>query len=144
MSNVLQGMFDILISCSIEFNTNIGFSELFIASTEPEMVTFTTPNSKTTSLRARFSTTQFSLVMHGFKDQINFCIVPVEELIGMTSFAYGRSAFIHLTARIEEDGVVWYLGEEMISEEVAERLCLEAMQRLVEQTCDVLQNTIPQ
>jgi hypothetical protein len=138
MRAVLQGMFDILLSCSIEFNTRLGFSELFIASTEPEMVTFNTANSKTASLRARFSTSQFSLVIHGYKNEIKFFIMPVEDLIGLTTVGIGRTPFLSLTAELEGEGVVWYAEDQLLTEDLAERVCLETLKELIEQTEVVL------
>lgn len=143
MAAVLQGMFDILLSCSIEFNTTLGFSELFIASMEPEMMTFNTPTSKTTSLRARFSTSHFSLVLNGYKDEIKFFILPVEDLMGLSSFGYGREAFLTIKGRLTDEGVVWYSKDAMVSEDEAEKVCLDSMKKLVEQTCEVLSHTTP-
>lgn len=140
---VLQGLFDILLSCSIEFNTRLGFTELFIASMEPEMMTFTTPTAKTTSLRARFSTSHFSLVMNGYKNELKFFLLPVEDLMGLSSMGYGREAFLTIKGEITEEGVIWNTDRGMLTEDDAERICLEAMKRLVEQTCTVLAHTTP-
>jgi hypothetical protein len=140
---VLQGLFDILLSCSIEFNTRLGFSELFIASMEPEMMTFTTPTMKTTSLRARFSTSSFSLVMNGYKNELKFFILPVEDLMGLSSMGYGREAFLSIKGEVTDEGVIWSTTNGMLTEDEAERICLDAMKRLVEQTCTVLSHTTP-
>ena len=142
-SAVLQGLFDILLSCSIEFNTRLGFSELFIASMEPEMMTFTTPTMKTTSLRARFSTSSFSLVMNGYKNELKFFILPVEDLMGLSSMGYGREAFLTIKGDITDEGVVWSTSNGILTEDEAERICLDAMKRLVEQTCAVLSHSTP-
>ena len=143
MAAILQGMFDILLSCSIEFNTKLGFSELFIASMEPEVTTFTTPTSKTTSLRARFSTSHFSLVLNGYKNEIKFFILPVEDLMGLSSFGYGRAACLTASAQLTDEGVNWYVDNMLVTEDGAEMVCLEAMKNLVGMTCDVLANTTP-
>jgi hypothetical protein len=143
MSAVLQGLFDILLSCSVEFNTKLGFSELFIASMEPEVMQFTTPTSKETSLRARFSTSHFSLVMNGYKNEIKFFLLPVEDLMGLSSFGYGRAALLTLTGTITEEGVIWSVEDELITEDEAEVICLDTMKKLVEQTCEVLSHTAP-
>ncbi|MES6505849.1 hypothetical protein U6O02_12230, partial [Cutibacterium acnes] len=140
---VLQGLFDILLSCSIEFNTRLGFTELFIASMEPEMMTFTTPTAKTTSLRARFSTSHFSLVMNGYKNELKFFLLPVEDLMGLSSMGYGREAFLTIKGDVTEEGVIWNTEHGMLTEDDAEKICLEAMKRLVEQTCTVLAHTTP-
>ncbi len=143
MSAVLQGLFDILLSCSIEFNSKLGFSELFIASMEPEVMQFTTPTSKTTSLRARFSTSHFSLVMNGYKNEIKFFILPVEDLMGLSSFGYGRAAMLTLTGELTEEGVIWSIDDRIVTEDEAEFLCLETMKKLVDQTCEVLSHSAP-
>jgi hypothetical protein len=143
MSAVLQGMFDILLSCSIEFNTKLGFSELFIASMEPEVMQFTTPTGKTTSLRARFSTSHFSLVLNGYKNEIKFFILPVEELMGLSSFGYGREALLTLTGSLTEEGVIWSTNEGLVTEDEAEMICLDTMKQLVDQTCEVLSHSVP-
>jgi hypothetical protein len=143
MAAVLQGLFDILLSCSIEFNTQLGFSELFIASMEPEIMTFTTPTAKTTSLRARFSTSHFSLVMNGFKNELKFFLLPVEDLMGLSSMGYGREALLTIKGGLTDDGVNWSTEDGVITEDEAEKICLDAMKRLVEQTCTVLAHTTP-
>ncbi len=143
MAAVLQGMFDILISCSIEFNTKLGFSELFIAAMEPEVMEFTTPTSKTTSLRARFSTSHFSLVMNGYKNEIKFFLLPVEDLMGLSSFGYGRAALLTVTGELTEEGVIWTTPSGLVTEDEAEMICLDTMKKLVDQTCEVLSHTAP-
>ena len=143
MSAVLQGMFDIMLSCSIEFNTAIGFSELFIAAMEPEMMTYTTPTSKTSSLRARFSSSHFSLVLNGYKNEIKFFLLPVEDLMAISSFGYGRDPFLTVKGQLCEEGVIWSTDNGLITEDEAEKICLDAMKRLVEQTCQVLSHTAP-
>ncbi len=143
MSAVLQGLFDIMLSCSIEFNTALGFSELFIASMEPEMMTYTTPTSKTSSLRARFSTSHFSLVLNGYKNEIKLFILPVEDLMGLSSFGYGREAFLSVKGELSDEGVNWQTENGVITEDDAETICLDAMKRLVEQTCQVLSHSSP-
>lgn len=140
MTEMVETIFNILLSCSIELNTVLGFSELFVAATEPEVVTYSASgHTKQTSLRARLSTSLFSLVIHGQKNQIAFYLLPVEDLIGLTHTANGREPMHLINATIEDEQVVWRIGGDIINDDDAlEEHCMRVLHQLIQSTQDVL------
>lgn len=108
MATLVDSLFNILLSCSIELNTVLGFSELFVAATEPEVQTYTqSGQSKVRSMHFRFSTSTFGLVVHGQKNRINFYVVPIEELFGSKHGSSGQEPIASCIASINDDNVVW-------------------------------------
>jgi len=141
MTEMIHAMFNILLSCSIELNTVLGFSELFVAAMEPEAVTITKGNqTKLGSLRARLTTTMFSLVIHGQKNQIAAYVLPVEDLIGLSTA--GREPMVLLQAtREEDDSIIWEIDGEPLDEDMLEETCLRLLHQLVQRTQDVIGNS---
>jgi len=145
MANVVDAIFNILLSCSIELNTVLGFSELFVAATEPEVQTYTVGGqTKVRSLHARFSTSIFSLVMHGHKNRIDFYVVPVEELIGNKHPGSGYPPVVSCVAEIDGSDVNWSANGQDLTEEMMETVCHITLRQLVEATQQVLAQHSPQ
>jgi hypothetical protein len=145
MANVVDAIFNILLSCSIELNTVLGFSELFVAATEPEVQTYTVNGqTKVRSLHARFSTSVFSLVMHGHKNRIDFYVVPVEELIGNKHPGSGYQPVVSCEAEIDGSDVNWNANGQTLTEEMMETVCHITLRQLVEATQQVLAQHSPQ
>lgn len=141
MSQMMHAMFNILLSCSIELNTVLGFSELFIAATEPEVLTITKGRqTKLGSLNARLTTTLFSLVIHGQRNQIAAYVLPVEDLINLSTA--GKEPMVLLQARREDDdAIIWEIDDEPLDEDMLEETCLTLLHQLVQKTQDLLGKT---
>lgn len=139
MKEMVETMFNILLSCSIELNTVLGFSELFVAATEPEIVTFQSGSTtKISSLRARLSSSMYSLLIHGQKDKILFYILPVEDLIGLSPSVNGYEPIKVIQAHIEEGAVIWEIDGKKVNEDSLEDACLRALHALIQATEQVL------
>lgn len=195
MAQLIDNAFSILLSCSVEFNTLVGFSELYIAATEPEMIVSNqgSPkwNGKTAkrdaagsegtyrcrsgssefrgksstytaevsteegtgadmrmldtivSIRARVSTSFFSLVMQGDKNKIQFFLMPVEEIMGLSSLGSLRLPIAQFVAHLTEgEEVLWQLegqGEAReMTRELLEETCIKFLKELIDATKAVM------
>jgi hypothetical protein len=142
MTTAADAIFNILLSCSIELNTVLGFSELFVAATEPEMETYTVRGqTKIKALHARFTTSVYSLIVHGQKNRIELFVVPVEDLIGNKNPGQGREPIGFCLGEIADDDVTWTCDGDELCEEVMENLCHKALRELIEATQTALART---
>lgn len=139
MAMLVDSIFNVLLSCSIELNTVLGFSELFVAATEPEVQTYGSGGrTKIKSLHARFSTSMFSLVLHGYKNKIEFYVVPVEELIGKQHPGSGHEPVATCVAEMNGKEVGWLCDGQAFTEEQMESTCHMALKVLLENTQNML------
>ena len=135
MTMVVDRVYDLILACSTELNAVLGFSELFVAATEPDVFTLTTNGTaRIVSVRTRFSTNHYSLVVQGRKNEIAFYVLPVEDLIGLPHGENGRAPFLLLDATIEEDEVVWRSNAQELDEDSLEDTCMTALNELMQVT----------
>lgn len=137
MADRVNHIFNVMLSCSIEMNTVLGFSELYLAVTEPELVAGALNNQqKISALRARVSTSLYSIVVHGSKNQIKFYLMPIREMIGLenASAAYTPIATIH--ADIIDKQVLWFESESQkeVSNDSLDELCINLIKQLIDST----------
>lgn len=139
MVDIVDTFFNILLSCSIELNTVLGFSELFISTTEPELQTYMVGGQlRVRSVHARFSTSQFSIVLFGQRNVINFYVVPVDSLIGSQHPGSGREPMISCVAQMINDQVQWFIDDIPINEDVVEAACHSCLREMMESTQSVV------
>jgi hypothetical protein len=153
MATQVDSIFNILLSCSIELNTVLGFSELFVAATEPEVQTYTSGGqTKVRSLHCRFSTNSHSLVLHGRKNRIDVFVLPVEDLLGAKNPGEDHEPMAVCIAETTGEDVVWNVDivtkecegpyapvkrthkKYKLTEETMETLCHFALKELIEST----------
>ncbi len=161
MASIVDHLFNVLLSCSIEMNTVLGFSELFIAATEPEVQTYTSNGeSKIRSLYCRFSTSIFSIVIYGHKNRVEMYVVPIEDLFGNKELAGGHEPIALCIATLDGEKVNWsshvvqiessspydQRKEQVVApltEETMEGLCHLVLRELIEKTQQVLAKQSP-
>jgi hypothetical protein len=160
MAMIVDSLFNIVLSCSIELNTVLGFSELFVAATEPEVETYTSNGqSKVRSLHFRFSTSTFGLVVHGQKNRINFYVVPIEELFGSKNPSSAHEPIASCTGGLVDDDVQWTMEvpdfnpndpyapattkTHELTEDAMEAVCHYALRYLIEATQKTLAHNVP-
>lgn len=159
MVNLIDSVFNLLLSCSIELNTVLGFSELFVAATEPEVQTYhSNGQTRVRSLNCRFSTSVFSLVLHGQKDKIHCYVVPVEDLLGSRNPAGEHEPLAVCSAEFTDGTPKWNVEMDVsdsnepysirkkfstheMSDENMENLCHYLLRHLIDKTQLVLSNS---
>lgn len=137
MAERLNRIFNVMLSCSIEMNTVLGFSELYLAVTEPELVAGGLNNQpKISALRARVSTSLFSIVVHGSKNHIKFFLMPIREMMGLESASAAYTPVASCHAEIFDDEAAWFDSETglELSDESLDELCINLIKQLVEAT----------
>jgi hypothetical protein len=145
MTQIVESIFNILLSCSIELNTVLGFSELFVAATEPEVQT-STVNGRTRikAMNARFSTSLYSLVLYGNKNRISLYVVPVEGLIGNQTPGEGHEPIGECIGTFENGETFWTCNDDDLSEDALETMCHDALRELITSTKETLSQSAPQ
>ncbi|HEY9869173.1 MAG TPA: hypothetical protein V6D08_08405 [Candidatus Obscuribacterales bacterium] len=145
MCALVERVFDSLRLFSFQFNRSLAWPDLHVTCTKPAFVTevlrynkLREPIESHNYFRARLSTRYVSLSIRGQKDTIEFFLVPVDKVIGLsrTEVAYQPSAC--LRAHLTGDLVTWELDGEDLTEARLEVLCMDLFADLVRRSRDVL------
>jgi DNA-directed RNA polymerase specialized sigma subunit len=82
----------------------------------------------------------FSLVIHGQRNEIAAYVLPVEELINLTTA--GKEPMMLISASKDEDGEIgWHINENEVDEDLLEEACLQLLNQLIQRTQAVISNT---
>src|SRR5205814_772030 len=89
--DLIEQLFDLLQVYALDFNQSAAWTSLQVTCTKPAFVTevlrynvLREPVETITTFRCRLSTRFLSLVIVGRKDCIEFRLLPVEEVIGLS------------------------------------------------------------
>lgn len=136
---MLERVFDLLQAYALEFNQIAGWSSLQVTCTRPAFVTevlkynkLRDPIDTVTTVRARLSSRFVSLVIVGRKDCIEFRLLPVEEVIGLSKAEANYEPFRVLTAELDESDVEWKDGQNYLCDANLEVYCMELFEVLLE------------
>ncbi len=143
MAARMNHIFNVMLSCSIEMNTVLGFSELYLAVTEPELVAGgLNIRQKISALRARVSTSLYSIVVHGSKNQIKFFLMPIREMMGLENASAAYTPIATIQAELVDDQVVWFESESRddVCDDSLDELCINLIKQLIESTKSALTN----
>lgn len=108
-----------------EFNYAIGWKDLYVTMTEPSLVTevlrynkFREPLESVTTFRARLSTRHMSLVIKGNRNKIEFFLMPVEKVIGLSKAEEDLKPVYTLEAEYDAstDSIEWSADQETLDE----------------------------
>jgi hypothetical protein len=94
------------------------------------------PVESITTFRARLSTRFTSMVIIGRKNCVEFRMLPVEEVIGLTKAEAAYVPFLSFECQLEETGCEWYHNNAVLTNETLEALCMEAFSKLIGATRD--------
>ncbi|MBX9669024.1 MAG: hypothetical protein K2X93_15475, partial [Candidatus Obscuribacterales bacterium] len=89
VQELMERVFNTLLSFSTELNSVLGLSELFIAATEPEIKKRSNSSEASIALyiQAHLSTSLFRLVMEGRHDHICFYLIPADNIMAIQDLA---------------------------------------------------------
>lgn len=131
MKRRVDEIFSLFESYSVLLNRNIGIASLHVVWTEPGAVTETVesdrhrqPLKTVTTYRARFSTKSLSLVIRGQDASIDFFILPVESVIGLSQTESQHMPLMTFTGQADGARVMWEVENKKLTEERCERYCL--------------------
>jgi hypothetical protein len=143
VTGLVEKMFDVLQAYAYDFNQEIGWNPLQVTCTKPTLVNeilrynkLREPVESITTFRARLSTRFTSMVIIGRKNCVEFRMLPVEEVIGLTKAEAAYVPFLSFECQLEEGGCEWYHNNALLTNETLEALCMEAFSRLIGATRD--------
>jgi hypothetical protein len=149
MTNLVARMFTRMESYSLELNAYLGCLDLHTVATRAAHVREVTRYSKTrqpietiTYYRARIGTHTWSLVMRGREGRIEFFLLPVERVMGLskTESLFEPIATIDAELIAELDTVEWIHEERPLSELREEELCMNLFTKLIAATRESMEN----
>lgn len=147
MTCVIGRIFARIEAYSLELNAYLGCTDLHTVVTRPSHVREVTRYSKTrhpidsiTFYRARIGTHAWSLVMRGREGHIEFYLLPVERVMGLskTEALYEPIATIDAEVVTELETVDWLHDERPLSSVREEQLCMELFAKLISATKEAM------
>ncbi len=139
--NLLEQIFDLLQLYAYDFNTSAVWTSLQVTCTRPAFVSevlrynkLREPIDTITTFRARISTRFLSLVIVGRKDSIEFRLLPVEEVIGLSRAEAAYDPFLTIESKEEDGEIMWLVANHELTAAGIETICMELFSILIEQT----------
>ncbi len=136
---MVQKAFTLLRTYAFEFNNAVGLSELHVTCTKPDTVTEVTryslsrePIATLTNYRARISTRFFSLVVRGNEGTVEFYLLPVQKVIGMSKAELAYRPVARLMGQLNGPQSSWMIGDQELSGEKLEILLSDLFKELIE------------
>ena len=136
---MVQKAFTLLRTYAFEFNNAVGLSELHVTCTKPDTVTEVTryslsrePIETLTNYRARISTRFFSLVVRGNEGTVEFYLLPVQKVIGMSRAELAYRPVARLMGQLNGPQSSWMIGDQELSGEKLEILLSDLFKELIE------------
>lgn len=147
MMKLVDKVFAILDPYVVELNTSFRATDLSVTSTPPSMVTesfdesFRRPAIKVSSYRARVSTSRLSLVIRGKEGRIDFYILPVNQVIGLSKTEDMHLPLMTFTAEAKHGEICWEVEGKELSSDRLERFTLHSFEHLIELTREEILQT---
>lgn len=136
---MVQNAFALLRTYAFEFNNAVGLSELHVTCTKPDTVTEVVrrslsrePIETLTNYRARISTRFFSLVVRGNEGTVEFYLLPVQKVIGMSKAELAYRPVARLMGSLNGSQSSWMIGDQELSPEKLEHLLSDLFKELIE------------
>jgi hypothetical protein len=147
MTQLLATMYARIEAYSLELNAYLGCTDLHTVVTRPSPVREVTrfnkarqPLETITYYRARVGTHSWSLVMRGKEGVIEFYLMPVARVMGLSKTEALYEPVATLTAGIEGDQVYWECGDKPLTTLRQEELCMELFSALIQATRDHMED----
>jgi len=129
----------------VHVNEAVDASQMCIASTPPDEILETVegewpfrPSQEKSFYRARFSTHNLSLVIRGCEDRVEFFVLPVDQVMGMSSIEDQYGALMTYQAKLVDGKVEWEVEAKPLTDERFERYCLLTFDYFVKETAQQL------
>jgi hypothetical protein len=142
---MVERTFNLLEPYVVHFNNAVDASQLCIAATAPDEILETVegewpfrPTQEVSFYRARFSTHNLSLVLRGSEDRVEFYVLPVEQVMRMSTVEDQFGALMFYQAKIFHGKVEWEVEGKPLTDERFERYCLLMFDYFVKQSAEEL------
>ncbi|MBX9571156.1 MAG: hypothetical protein K2X77_19825 [Candidatus Obscuribacterales bacterium] len=142
MTAMIDHVYEVIKAYSYELNNALGFGPLHVAATNPQTVTEIVKFNKLRQAeetlsyyRARLSTNSHSLVMRGDKNGIQFYVIPVARVIGLSKQEEKFLPAFKICTRLVNGTVIWETdGGAPLTSSRLEVICMNLFQRLIDDT----------
>jgi hypothetical protein len=145
MTSLVDKIFNTLEPYIHELNQSFRTTDLSITFTPPSVVNenFGFDSSRrpaliVTSYRCRISTTRLALVIRGKEDRIDFFILPVESVMGLSKIEDQHDPLMSFTCEVKRGEFYWEVEEKPLTEERLEKYILLIFEHLMELTREEL------
>lgn len=135
---LVQRIYSVLRTFSVDYNGQIGWTELFVTCTKPSIVTEVTrynilrePIETVTNLRARFSTALWSIVIRAQKDKVEFLLVPASKTIGLSKAESQYIPALTINGKLEGNQVNWTINNQQFAHQELDAHLMDLFGQLV-------------
>ncbi len=145
MTSLVDRIFNTLEPYIHELNQTFRATDLSITFTPPSVVnenfscdTLRRPSIVVSSYRCRISTSCLALVIRGKEDRIDFFILPVEKVMGLSKTEDQHDPLMTFTANAQSGAIYWEVEQKPLTEERLERYILLVFEHLMDVTREEL------
>lgn len=145
MTALVDKVFNTLEPYIHELNQSFRTTDLSITFTPPSVVNENLSSDSSrrpalfiSSYRCRISTTRLALVIRGKEDRIDFFILPVESVMGLSKTEDQHDPLMSFTCEVKSAEYYWQVEEKPLTEERLERYILLIFEHLMELTREEL------
>jgi len=143
IETLIDKIYGLLQRFTFEFNQIAGGTELHVSGTISGDVTEVTRYNRMreaeetkTYFRARVSTSNYSLVMRGREDCIDFYLIPVNKVMALSKSEIDYKPLASIQVKISEAGMMWRMAEGTPSIDSLDELCMWLFSSLIQATKD--------
>ncbi len=145
MTALVDTIFNTLEPYIHELNQTFRTTDLSITFTPPSVVnenvgydTSRRPALAISSYRCRISTTRLALVIRGKEDRIDFFVLPVESVMGLSKIEDEHQPLMSFTCEMRYGEFYWEVEEKPLTQERLEKYILLIFEHLMELTREEL------
>ncbi|MCC7526953.1 MAG: hypothetical protein IT342_00440 [Candidatus Melainabacteria bacterium] len=145
MSQLVDRIFNTLEPYIHELNQTFRATDLSITFTPPSVVsenytsdTSRRPSVVVSSYRCRISTSCLALVIRGKEDRIDFFVLPVERVMGLSKTEDQHEPLMTFTASAQSGAIYWDVEQKPLTEERLEKYILLVFEHLLDLTREEL------
>lgn len=145
MSSLVDRIFNTLEPYIHELNQTFRATDLSITFTPPSVVnenfsvdSLRRPSVVVSSYRCRISTSCLALVIRGKEDRIDFYILPVEKVMGLSKTEDQHDPLMTFTANAQRGAIYWEVEQKPLTEERLEKYILLVFEHLMDETREEL------
>jgi len=145
MTALVDKIFNSLEPYIHEFNQSFRTTDLSITFTPPSMVnencgydSSRRPALMISSYRCRISTTRLALVIRGKEERIDFFVLPVESVMGLSKTEDQHDPLMSFTCEVKSGQYNWEVEEKPLTEERLEKYVLLTFEHLMDLTREEL------
>jgi len=143
IETLIDKIYGLLQRFTFEFNQIAGGTELHVSGTISGDVTDVTRYNRMreaeetkTYFRARVSTRNFSLVMRGREDCIDFYLIPVNKVMALSKSEVDYKPLATIQVKISEAGMMWRMSDGTPTVDSLDELCMWLFSNLIQATKD--------